>query len=106
MIMTGEGSDPDYEFKKGFVWYMCIIRAAMQDVPLESPNDEKKKKNSTTSQISINKKRVPQQTNMTNGEILYGNETTLAVSEEDNFKQRLCRRWSFVLPLNSTSCNT
>ena len=57
---------------------ICVLFSLLAGCASESPIDEKKKKTQTT-QISINK-NVPQQ--LTDKD-LYGNETTLAVSEED-----------------------
>lgn len=70
---------------------ICVLFSLLAGCASESPIDEKKKKTQTT-QISINK-NVPQQ--LTDKD-LYGNETTLAVSEEV-FKLRL-KEMSFVCP--------
>lgn len=57
---------------------ICVLFSLLAGCASESPIDEKKKK-TQTAQSSINK-NVPQQ--LTDKD-LYGNETTLAVSEED-----------------------
>lgn len=73
--MTGEGVS-DYEFKKGLL-HMCVILAACR-MCLWISYWWKKKKAQVT-QSNINKNTPPQLTDKD----LFGNETTLAVSEED-----------------------
>lgn len=73
---------------------ICVLFSLLAGCASESPIDEKKEKTQTT-QISINK-NVPQQ--LTDKD-LYGNETTLAVSEEDI--QAALEGDEFRVPLNS-----
>lgn len=77
---------------KRFVVYVYYSRC-LQDVPLNLLLMKKEK--TQTTQISINK-NVPQQ--LTDKD-LYGNETTLAVSEEDI--QAALEGDEFRVPLNS-----
>ena len=73
---------------------ICVLFSLLAGCASESPIDEKKKK-TQTAQSSINK-NVPQQ--LTDKD-LYGNETTLAVSEEDI--QAALEGDEFRVPLNS-----
>jgi hypothetical protein len=73
---------------------ICVLFSLLAGCASESPIDEKKKK-TQTAQSSINK-NVPQQ--LTDKD-LYGNETTLAVSEEDI--QAALEGVEFRVPLNS-----
>lgn len=73
---------------------ICVLFSLLAGCASESPIDEKKKK-TQTAQSSINK-NVPQQ--LTDKD-LYGNETTLVVSEEDI--QAALEGDEFRVPLNS-----
>lgn len=75
MIMTDEGVS-DFEFKKGLL-YICIILAACRMCLWISYWWKEEKAQTTQSNFN---KNAPQQ--LTDKD-LFGNETTLAVSEED-----------------------